>query len=75
MNFHWHAWEPVAVSYDPDVFAEQFQRGGIRTVSLEAKCALGWSYYPTAYGVVHPKLQRMDGQVFDYFGDRLRVIK
>ena len=74
MNFHWHAWEPVAESYDPAIFAEQYRRGGIRTVSLEAKCALGWSYYPTAYGVIHPNLNRPDGAMLDYFGDRARVV-
>ena len=74
MNFHWHAWEPVAELYDPAFFASQYRRGGIRTVSLEAKCALGWSYYPTAYGVVHPKLNRPDGTMLDYFGDRTRVV-
>jgi len=75
MNFHWHAWEPVAARYDPDVFAEQFRGGGVPTVSLEAKCALGWSYYPSSFGVVHPKLRREDGSVFDYFGSRVRVVK
>lgn len=74
MNFHWHPWEPVAQAYEPGLFAEQFRQGGIRVVSLEAKCALGWSYYPTAYGVVHPKLSQPDGAVLDYFGDRTRVV-
>ena len=69
LNFHWHSYQEVGAGFEPVSFLQSLEQTGIRTVSIEARCELGWSYYPTKFGIQHPKLQ------YDYFGERVKVLR
>lgn len=52
----------VGTAFHPTQFAETLQATGVQYVNLFARCNLGFAYYPTKIGVVHPGLD------FDLFG-------
>jgi hypothetical protein len=49
--------ENVAVEFDAELLAERLDRIGVEAICWFAKCAYGWSYYPTKIGRRHPHLQ------------------
>ncbi|MEM6886409.1 MAG: alpha-L-fucosidase [Verrucomicrobiota bacterium] len=69
MNFHWHSFMEVSSQYDENKFLENLKKTGVKTVTIEAKCGIGYTYYPSKYGLPHPQLKS------DYFGDRLKLLK
>lgn len=69
MNFHWHSFMDVSSQYDEKKFIENIKKTGVNTVTIEAKCGMGYTYYPSKYGFTHPKLES------DYFGERLKLLK
>ena len=69
IDFHWHSWEKVGNEFDPEKFKNDMSSISTRIVYLEAKCAMGWSYFPTKIGYVHPNLD------FDIFGEKCRILK
>ena len=50
----------VGASFDPDAFADTLRGAGVDYVTVFAKCNLGFAYYPTQVGVVHPGLVKED---------------
>ncbi|MEM0966303.1 MAG: alpha-L-fucosidase [Verrucomicrobiota bacterium] len=69
INFHWHSFMEVSSQYDADKFIANLKQTGVKTVTIEAKCGIGYTYYPSKYGLPHPQLKS------DYFGERLKVLK
>jgi len=59
MHFDMHTPGTVteaAVAFDADALAEPLAAAHVEAVCLFAKCAYGWSYYPTKVGRRHPHL-------------------
>lgn len=59
MHFDMHtpaAVRDVAVEFRPDQLADQLFEAGVEAICWFAKCAYGWSYYPTRVGRRHPHL-------------------
>lgn len=52
----------VGTTFEPSRFAGTLQATGVQYINLFARCNLGFAYYPTKIGVVHPGLD------FDLFG-------
>lgn len=48
--------EGVAVDFNAKKLADQLARIGVEAICWFAKCAYGWSYYPTVAGRRHPHL-------------------
>jgi hypothetical protein len=48
----------VGAAFDARRFQEALRLGRVNHVNVFAKCAQGWSYYPTTVGTVHPTLRR-----------------
>ena len=48
--------EEVAVEFDAEVLADRLAAIGVEAICWFAKCAYGWSYYPTRIGRRHPHL-------------------
>ena len=69
LNFHWHSFMDVGVEYDQEKFIDNLKKTGVKTVTIEAKCGIGYTYYPSRFGLPHPKLHT------DYFGERLKLLK
>ena len=61
--------ENVGSRFDPQEFASALKNAGAEAVCFFARCAYGWSYYPTKIGFPHPNLSR------DLFGDGLKALK
>lgn len=60
--------ENVGRDFDPAAFARTLADSGAEAVCFFARCAYGWSYYPTQVGFPHPHLAR------DLFGDGLAAL-
>ena len=67
--FHWTSDEQVSADFDPQRYIRILREIGIQTVTVEAKDELGWSYFPTKYGICHPRM------IGDYYGQRHRLLK
>jgi hypothetical protein len=50
----------VGVDFDADEFSETLQQAGVDYITVFARCNLGFAYYPTQVGTVHPGLQVPD---------------
>ncbi|HGJ65951.1 TPA: hypothetical protein ENS27_11265, partial [bacterium] len=61
--------ENVGKDFDPQAFASAIKKTGAQAVCFFARCAYGWSYYPTQVGLPHPHLMR------DVFGDGVKAMK
>ncbi len=61
--------ENVGKDFDPQAFANAIKSAGASAVCYFARCAYGWSYYPTQVGLPHPHLSR------DVFGDGTKAMK
>lgn len=61
--------ENVGRDFDPKAFANAIKKAGAEAVCFFARCAYGWSYYPTQVGLPHPHLTR------DVFGDGTKAMK
>ena len=61
--------QDVGSRFDPREFASAVKSSGAEAVCFFARCAYGWSYYPTEIGFPHPNLSR------DLFGDGLKAMK
>ncbi len=61
--------ENVGKDFDPQAFAKAIKEAGSEAVCFFARCAYGWSYYPTKVGLPHPHLSR------DVFGDGTKAMK
>ena len=48
----------LGARFDRRQFQEALRLGRVNHVNVFAKCAQGWSYYPTRVGNVHPTLRR-----------------
>lgn len=69
IDFHWHSWENAGNGFDEKEFTSVMSSLKTRFVYITAKCANGWSYYPTKFGIPHPKLKR------DFLGERIEILK
>ena len=47
----------VGRDFDPQAFARTLQEAHIEYITVFAKCNLGFAYYPTDVGIVHPGLK------------------
>jgi hypothetical protein len=61
--------ENVGRDFDPKAFANAIKEAGAEAICFFARCAYGWSYYPTKVGLPHPHLER------DVFGDGVKAMK
>ena len=61
--------ENVGKDFAPQFFADAIKETGAQAVCFFARCAYGWSYYPTKVGLPHPHLTR------DVFGDGVKAMK
>lgn len=61
--------ENVGLNFNPKAFANDLKKTGAEAVCYFARCAYGWSYYPTVVGLPHPHLAR------DVFGDGVKAMK
>ncbi len=61
--------ENVGKYFDYQAFANAIKEAGAEAVCFFARCAYGWSYYPTQVGIPHPHLLR------DVFGDGTKAMK
>jgi len=59
--------DPVAADFEANRFARMLSRAGGEAICFFARCAQGWSYYPTKIGLVHPHCTR------DMFGEGLEA--
>ena len=59
----------VGRDFDAPAFARQLKEMGAEAVDFFARCAYGWSYYPTQIGLPHPHLTR------DLFGEGARALR
>ncbi|MCX7705971.1 MAG: alpha-L-fucosidase, partial [bacterium] len=50
----------VGIEFDPEEFAETLLKASVDYITVFAKCNLGFAYYPTKIGIVHPGLKRKD---------------
>ena len=50
----------VGVDFDAGVFADTLSQAHVDYVTVFAKCNLGFAYYPTAVGTVHPGMKVPD---------------
>jgi Hypothetical glycosyl hydrolase 6 len=62
-DFHTHGDIRVNAAPDTDDFAKKLAESGVEEIITFAKCHVGFAYYPSEVGTVHP---RMEG---DAFGD------
>ena len=61
--------EDVGRDFCPEAFARALVDSGAEAVCFFARCAYGWSYYPTRVGFPHPHLTR------DLFGEGVEAMK
>jgi len=47
----------VGRDFDPDEFARTLRDANVEYITVFAKCNLGFAYYPTRVGIVHPGLK------------------
>ncbi len=69
IDFHWHSWEEAGRNFDAAEFKKRMEALDTRFVYITAKCANGWSYYPTEIGIQHPRLEN------DFLGQRITILK
>ena len=50
--------QDVGRDFDPEGFAATLHRAHVDYITVFAKCNLGFAYYPTRVGIVHPSLKR-----------------
>jgi len=50
----------VGSDFEPEEFAETLNKAGVDYITVFARCNLGFAYYPTKIGIVHPGLKRKD---------------
>ncbi len=50
----------VGIDFDPAEFAGTLKKASIDYITVFAKCNLGFAYYPTKIGIVHPGLRKKD---------------
>ncbi|MCX8082820.1 MAG: alpha-L-fucosidase [bacterium] len=50
----------VGIDFDPEEFAETLKKSSVDYITVFARCNLGFAYYPTKIGIVHPGLKRID---------------
>lgn len=50
----------VGVDFNPDEFAATLKNAHVEYITVFARCNLGFAYYPTKIGVVHPGLRVKD---------------
>jgi uncharacterized lipoprotein YddW (UPF0748 family) len=50
----------VGSDFEPEEFAETLKNAHVDYITVFAKCNLGFAYYPTKIGIVHPGLKRKD---------------
>jgi len=48
----------VGANFNADAFGDTLADAGVDYATVFAKCNLGFAYYPTEVGTVHPGLQR-----------------
>jgi len=48
----------VGRDFDPELFAKTLHEAHIDYITVFAKCNLGFAYYPTKVGIIHPGLQQ-----------------
>ncbi|MFC1607814.1 beta-galactosidase trimerization domain-containing protein [Candidatus Latescibacterota bacterium] len=63
------SYEKVFRNFDVDAAAQIYEEMGFQKVCYFAKCAAGYSYYPTKIGVQHPGLE------WDFTGEMTRALK
>ena len=63
------SYENIFRNYDVEAAAQIYEEMGFQKVCYFAKCAAGYSYYPTKIGVPHPGLER------DFTGEITRALK
>lgn len=59
----------VGCDFDRGVFVDMLKGAGIQYVTVFARCNLGFAYYPTKLGTIHPSLQR------DLLGEMVQACK
>lgn len=59
----------VGKNFESNGFIETLRESGIEYVTVFARCNLGFAYYPTTIGTVHPSLER------DLLGEMVRACK
>ena len=50
----------VGSDFEPEEFAETLKNAYVDYITVFAKCNLGFAYYPTKIGIIHPGLKRKD---------------
>jgi len=50
----------VGIDFDPEEFALTLKKACVDYITVFARCNLGFAYYPTEKGIVHPGLKKKD---------------
>lgn len=50
----------VGAEFNPKEFARTLKKAGVDYITVFARCNLGFAYYPTKTGIVHPGMQKKD---------------
>ncbi len=69
IDYEFGDYDEIFKNFDAEATAQIFDEAGIQMVSYFAKCASGYSYYPTEIGVQHPGLK------IDYVEEMTRALK
>ncbi|MFC1528560.1 beta-galactosidase trimerization domain-containing protein [Candidatus Latescibacterota bacterium] len=69
VDYEFGNYKEIFTGFDAEEIAQIFQEAGIQMVSYFAKCASGYSYYPTEIGVEHPGLK------IDFVGKMTSALK
>ena len=56
IDYEFEAYREIFKGFNAEATAQIFEEAGIQMVSYFAKCASGYSYYPTMIGMKHPGL-------------------
>jgi hypothetical protein len=59
----------IGEQFDKTQFQAALQLGHVNHINLFSKCHMGWSYYPSKVGKMHPHLK------FDLLGEQLKACK
>ena len=69
IDYEFGDYREIFKDFDAEATAQMFDEAGIQMLSYFAKCASGYSYYPTEIGVEHPGLKR------DFVGELTKALK
>ncbi len=50
----------VGAKFDAKEFARTLKKAGVEYITVFARCNLGFAYYPTKIGIVHPGMKKKD---------------